>query len=73
VAWTGGVAGTTDEALFFRTYDHTGAPVSPLVRLTPPDVNVARKSIAWDGEAYAIVWEDSRGGFRFARGRFDCY
>jgi len=73
VAWSADVPGTTDAAMYFRTFEADGTPSSPLVRLTPPGVNAGMKSLAWDGEAYGIAWEDSRGGIRFARGRFDCY
>jgi len=75
----GGVYG-----LYFVSVNPDGSPASDPVRLTPIGVGISTSflsgsetsdqipEVRWDGEAWIVIWQDTRGGVQFARGRFDC-
>ena len=75
----GGVYG-----LYFVAVNPDGSAASDPVRLTPRGVGIDASflgraentdqipEVRWDGEAWIVIWRDTRGGVRFARGRFDC-
>ena len=52
-------------------------PLQPVIRLSEAAADLSGTgtsvSLAWDGEAFAVVWREPRHGFKFLRGRFDCF
>ena len=76
--WVGREPDITNPMVFFRTFDRRLRPLQPVTRLTPPEANVARAHMVWDGQAFALVWADMRvpgvdtPELYFAYGRADC-
>ena len=79
------IAAVSEEVtgLYFVTVRPDASPVGPPILLTPPDVDIPTEGndsliafqepqVAWDGEAWVVVWKDERPGVQLARGRFDC-
>jgi hypothetical protein len=64
VAWSGAEYGLlwairrdeqTPDAMYFIRLDPGGTPIGDPVRFTP-ETDVARPSIVWNGEGYAVTW-----------------
>ena len=67
-------SGEGGTALYFMGISEDGSPIGSPRRLTPVGVDVLtqRPQLLWHDDAWIAVWSDTRPGFQFARGRFEC-
>ncbi len=73
VAWQDRRAG--NQEIWFRHLDEFAVPIAQPVRISDDPDNSFGPSLAWDGNAFAVAWYDTRHGegeIYVARGPFGC-
>ncbi len=65
IAWTGtayGLAWDQAAAIHFAVLDQDGVVQAAPVPISGPGAGASRASLAWDGQRFAVAWEDTRHG-----------